>query len=183
MLSLNGDKLDYLWDYIFTGPYSVPSEVTRAWNQDPPLELAESELIYGGEIRSWIKSGTRSVSMGGKVRQELLYKRFWRTGWEPWQDGVICRWLWNCLLWECDLALKEGLVGAHEWVPKGPKVGAIAEFLGENFSAVDVAGNVFYLDREVLLLAFMEKNSRRMRCLRPLVVVVLVQSQHLRLSL
>ena len=90
-LSSNGDELDYLRDYIFTGPYSVPSDVTRAWNQDPPLELAESELIYGGEIRSWIKSGTRNVSMGGKVRQELLYKLFWRTGWEPWRDGVICR--------------------------------------------------------------------------------------------
>ena len=33
-LSSNGGELDYLRDYIFTGPDSVPSEVTRAWNQE-----------------------------------------------------------------------------------------------------------------------------------------------------
>ena len=46
LLSSNEIDLDYLRDYIFTGPDLVPSEVTRAWNQDPPLDLAEPELIY-----------------------------------------------------------------------------------------------------------------------------------------
>ena len=36
-------------------------------------------------------------------------------------------------------------------------MGAILDFLGENVSAVDFSGNVFYLDCEVLLLAFTEK--------------------------
>ena len=66
LLSSNGDKLDYVRDYIFTGPDSVPSEVTPARNQDPPLELAEPELIYRGEIRVWIESGTGNVTMGGR---------------------------------------------------------------------------------------------------------------------
>ena len=34
LLSSNGDRLDYLRDHVFTGPDSVPSEVTRAWNQE-----------------------------------------------------------------------------------------------------------------------------------------------------
>ena len=34
LLLSNGDKLDYLRDYIFTGPDSVPSEVNWAWNQE-----------------------------------------------------------------------------------------------------------------------------------------------------
>ena len=64
--------------------------------------------------------------------------------------------LWSCLLGQFDLALKEGFAGANELVPEGPKVGAIADFLGENISVVDIAGNVFYLDLEVLLLALEE---------------------------
>ena len=59
------------------------------------------------------------------------------------------------------MALKEGFAGANELVPEGPKVGAIADFLGENISVVDIAGNVFNLDLEVLLLALEEFFSRR----------------------
>ena len=62
--------------------------------------------------------------------------------------------LWSCLLVEVYLALKEGFVGSHGEVSEGPKVGTIAEFLGENISAVGVAGNVLDLDGDVLLLAF-----------------------------
>ena len=36
-------------------------------------------------------------------------------------------------------------------------MGTFAEFLGENFSAVDFSGNVFDMDCEVLLLVFAEK--------------------------
>ena len=84
--------------------------------------------------------------------------------------GVCCE--------KCDLTLNEGFTGSHERVPEGQKVGAILEFLGENFGAVDFSGNVFYLDCEVLLLAFTEKKSLRLRCLRPFYVVVLAQLQH-----
>ena len=55
------------------------------------------------------------------------------------------------------MTLKEGFTGAHEQVPDGPKVGAIAELLGKNVRAVDFAGNVFYLYCKVLLLAFVDK--------------------------
>ena len=55
------------------------------------------------------------------------------------------------------MELKEGFTGAHEGVSDGPKLGAITDFLGENASVVDVSGNVFDLDGEVLLLAFTEK--------------------------
>ena len=65
--------------------------------------------------------------------------------------------LWGCVLKEGNLALEDGFAGAYEGVSEGPKVGAIAEFLGENVSAVDVAGNVFDLDGEVLLLVFWDK--------------------------
>ena len=86
-----------------------------------------------------------------------MHQLFWRTVWEPWQDGVLGGGLWGRLLREGDLALKEGFDGAHEGVSEGPKVGAIAEFLGENISAVDVSGNMFDLDREFLLLGYAEK--------------------------
>ena len=56
------------------------------------------------------------------------------------------------------MTLKEGFSGSHERVPEGLKVSAIAEFLGENVSAVDFSGNMFYLDCKVFLLAFAEKN-------------------------
>ena len=79
-------------------------------------------------------------------------------------------------------SLKEVFTGSHEGVSEGKKVGAIAEFLGEHVSSVDGAGNVFDLDEEVLFLAFAEKNSLRLRCLIPLVIVVLALSQHARLS-
>ena len=47
--------------------------------------------------------------------------------------------------------MRGGFAGAHERVPEGPKVGTIADFLGENISAVDFDGNMFYLDcRQVL---------------------------------
>ena len=55
------------------------------------------------------------------------------------------------------MALKGGFAGAHEGFSEGLKVGAISEFLGENVSAVDVSGNVFDLDRKVLLLEFADK--------------------------
>ena len=86
-----------------------------------------------------------------------MYRMFCSTIWEPWQDGVIGGRLWSRPLREGDLALKEGFSGAHEGVSESPKVGAIAEFLGENDNAVDVAGNVFDLDGEVLLLVFWDK--------------------------
>ena len=47
----------------------------------------------------------------------------------------------------------------------------ILKFLGENVGAVDVVGSVLYMDLEILLLAFMENNSWRLRCLRPFIVV------------
>ena len=37
-------------------------------------------------------------------------------------------------------------------------MGTVVEFLGENVSTVDFAGNMFYLDYEVLLLSFTKKN-------------------------
>ena len=54
--------------------------------------------------------------------------------------------LWGRLLRGGDLVLKKGFAGAHEGVPEGSKVCAIAGFLGENISAVNVACNVFDLD-------------------------------------
>ena len=54
--------------------------------------------------------------------------------------------LWTFLLSEGNLALEEGFTGAHEGFSEDPKVGAISDFLGENFGAVDVARNVFDLD-------------------------------------
>ena len=54
--------------------------------------------------------------------------------------------MWGRLLREGDLVLKKGFAEAHEGVPEGPKVGAIAGLLGENVSAVNVACNVFDLD-------------------------------------
>ena len=57
---------------FLTVPYSFPSEVTQAWNQEPPLKLAGTELIYQGEIRAWIEYGTGGVAMGGKVRQDFV---------------------------------------------------------------------------------------------------------------
>ena len=71
MLSSNGDNLNIIYEAIFTGPDSVPSEVTRARNQDPPLELAKPELIYRGGIRVRIESGTGDVAMGGREWQEF----------------------------------------------------------------------------------------------------------------
>ena len=53
-------------------PNSVLSEVTSAWNQDTPLELADPEQIYQGYIRAWIESGTGDVEMGGKGSQECV---------------------------------------------------------------------------------------------------------------
>ena len=50
------------------------------------------------------------------------------------------------------MTLKKSFARSHEQVPKGPKVGAIVEFLSEN-----VGGNMFYLDCEVLLLVFADK--------------------------
>ena len=44
------------------------------------------------------------------------------------------------------MALKGGFAGAHEGFSEGLKVGAIAELLGENVSAIDVSRNLFYLD-------------------------------------
>ena len=82
---------------------------------------------------------------GGSGRS-LVHRLFWRTSWEPWRDGVIGGGLWVRPQREGNLALKEGFTGAHEGVSEGPKVGAIAEFLGENVSAVNVANNVFNLD-------------------------------------
>ena len=58
----------------------------------------------------------------------------------------------------------------------------ILKFLGENVGAVDVVGSVLYMDLEILLLAFMENNSWRLRCLRHF-IVVFFQSQSSRLSL
>ena len=55
-------------------------------------------------------------------------------------------------------------------------------YLG-NASAVDLSGNVLYLDCEVLLLAFADIVSWRFRCLRPFAVVVLAQLQHAQLLL
>ena len=82
---------------------------------------------------------------------------FWKTSWESWQDGVIGRGLWSCLLGEGNFARKEGFAGSHEGVSEGLKVGSIAEFLGENVSAVDVARNMFDLDGKALLLSFADK--------------------------
>ena len=65
--------------------------------------------------------------------------------------------LWCRLLGESDLVLKEVFAGAHEGVRESPKVGAIAEFIGENISAVDVSGNIFDLNLEVLFLALADK--------------------------
>ena len=75
-----------------------------------------------------------------------MRRLFWRTSWEPWRYGVIDGGLRSHPPSEGDLALKEGFTGAHEGVFEGLKVGAIAEFLGENVSAVNVAGKVFDLD-------------------------------------
>ena len=47
MLSSNEINLDYLRDYIFTGPYSVPSEVTRAWNWDQCVDALEGQGVLG----------------------------------------------------------------------------------------------------------------------------------------
>ena len=46
--------------------------MTSAWKQDPPLEIAELELIYRGEIIVWIESGTGNVARGGKARQMFV---------------------------------------------------------------------------------------------------------------
>ena len=71
MLSSNGDNLNIIYEAIFTGPDSVPSEVTRARNQDPPLELAAPKLIYQGEIQVQKESRTGNVAMGGREWQEF----------------------------------------------------------------------------------------------------------------
>ena len=47
MLSSNEINLDYLRDYIFTGPYSVPSEVTRSWNWDQCVDALEGQGVLG----------------------------------------------------------------------------------------------------------------------------------------
>ena len=62
-----------------------------------------------------------------------MHQFFWRAIWEPAGDGVVGGGLWGHPLREGDLALKEGFDGAHEGVSEGPKVGAIAELLVENF--------------------------------------------------
>ena len=67
-------------------------------------------------------------------------------------------------------------MGAHEQIPEGPKVGAILEFLDENVSAVDFSGNVFYLDCEVLLLAFADNFFSQIEMFKPFVVAVFSQS-------
>ena len=48
LLSSNGDNLNIIYEAIFIEPYSVLSEVTRSSNEDPPLNIAEPELIYRG---------------------------------------------------------------------------------------------------------------------------------------
>ena len=69
LLSSNGDNLNMIQEAIFTGPASVPSEVTRSRNQDPPLELAELELIYRGETQVQIEFGTGNAEIGGREWQ------------------------------------------------------------------------------------------------------------------
>ena len=54
--------------------------------------------------------------------------------------------MWGRPLREFNLALKEIFSRAHEGVSEGPGVGDIAEFLGENISAVDIARKLFDLD-------------------------------------
>ena len=70
--------------------HKVPSELTRFWNQDPPLELAEPELINRGEIRVWVESGTGNVAMGEEARQMFVV----RTILEEWLEAVAkcCNW-------------------------------------------------------------------------------------------
>ena len=84
--------------------------------------------------------------MGGRDRQEFGAPTVLGDQLGPWQDGVIGSGIWSRLLGEVDLTMREGLAGTPERFSEGPKVGAIAEFLGENFSTVDVAINVFDLD-------------------------------------
>ena len=71
-LSSNGYKIDVIYEKKFTVPDSVPSEVTQSWNQDPPLELSEPELINQGEIQVWVESRTGNVAMGGGVSQMFV---------------------------------------------------------------------------------------------------------------
>ena len=80
----------YIQDYIFMVLDLVPSELTRFWNQDPPLELAEPELINRGEIRVWVESGTGNVAMGEEARQMFVV----RTILEEWLEAVAkcCNW-------------------------------------------------------------------------------------------
>ena len=54
LLPSNEYKLEVFYETTFTGPDSVRCKVNQACNQDPPLQLAEPELIYRGEIRAWI---------------------------------------------------------------------------------------------------------------------------------
>ena len=83
------------------GPDSVPSEVTRDWNQDPSLKLDESEIIYPGEIRECIESGTGDVAMGCRARQIFVIP----TVLEDWMEAFSRR---------CDCHLSAGLAAVRK---------------------------------------------------------------------
>ena len=158
--------------------------MTQDWNRETPLELAEPELIYREEIWAWIYSRTGNVAMGGKVRQNF----FSSAVLEDWLGAFTRRCYWHLdvelsavIMWFGIEGRIRGSTWMSSWWPESGRNPGVP--FGENFSAVDVSGNVFDMDWQVLLLELVDAVYQRLRCLRPLVVIILAQSQHERLLL